>query len=500
MNLKASDELLLGIDIGTGSCKTVLFDLSGTPVASASEKYPLYSHKNGYVEQNPKDYWNAVVSCVHTILAEHPEVKQRIAAIGLTGQVPTDIFLDRYGQPLMNGISWQDTRAVIQAKELQSRYTAEEMQKAVGSNVPISASWSASRLLWVTQNLPDIARKCTTILMPKDYIGYKMTGEYMSDGWSCKSTVNILTNTPCAELLEYLGFSPSHMPEIASWSALRGKLSASAADELGLPAGIPVANGCSDAPATMLGCGVFSSSDIGFNSCGTSEIVGVSTVNSNSCRELMTIPSSVTGSLSIVYGPTQSGSSSLLWYTGQLLGLDTPDKAFTDASTVPCGADGLLFIPYLAGERAPLWEANVRGSFVNISNTHTSHHFARAILEGVGFSVRHCLQTAKGVTGTYAKSLRLTGGGSRTALWRQIKADICKLPVEIMKCDEACALGAAMTAAVAVGFFPTLEEASCRMVKVTDRIMPSSEASDTYDRLFSQYLFEVKASLDRLKL
>ena len=494
-----NNELIIGIDIGTSSCKAVLFDCHGNAVAWAKESYPLFVLGNGYVEQNAEDYWTATVSCVRRLVSADSSYRDRIKAIGLTGQVPTDIFLDENGSPLIRGISWQDTRAVKQAEMLRERYTAEEMYKILGSNVPISPSWSASRLLWVTQNLGDVAKRCKKIVLPKDYVGFKMTGGYMSDGWSCKSTVNLHNNTPCSSLLEYLGFSDSHMPEVASWSTLRGTLTKSAAETLGLSAKTVVSNGCSDAPATMLGCGVLSAPGIGFNSCGTSEIVGMSIDSNAMCRELMTIPSTVTGACSIIYGPTQSGGNSLLWYANNILNTNDVDALLANAEKSPTGCGGLMFIPYISGERCPLWEPDVRGSFVSISASHTSSDFARAIMEGVGFSVRHCLEFATKANQNIKPSvIRVTGGGSRSALWRQIKADITGVPIETLKCDEACALGAAMTAAVGTSLFSSYPEASSSMLSVSSQTLPNPDAHTLYSQLFTNYLQESTYSIQRI--
>ncbi len=497
--MTSDTHLLLGIDIGTGSCKAVLFTAQGHPMAVARSEYLLYRSSNGVVEQAPQDYLDATVACIRSLCRQIPELPEQLLGIGLTGQVPTDIFLDADGKPLMHGISWQDSRAEAEASIIAEHYTAEEMEQAVGSNVPISSAWSASRLLWVKRNRPDIAEKCKMILMPKDYVGFFLTGRYHSDGWSCKSTVHLQSGRPCRELLEFLGFSEAHMPSIRPWGSLRGGLTAEAAATTGLKAGTPVAVGCSDGPAAMLGCGILSSPYIAFDSCGTSEIVGFSTELDLSCRGLMTIPSCVTGSHAITYAPTQSGSSSILWLAEKLLaGQMTPEELFARAASAPSGSNGLLFLPYLAGERGPIWESRVRGSFTQIDSRHGCAEFARAVMEGVALSVRHCLAAGESArNGRPLTALRLTGGGSRNPLWRQIKADVCCTPVELLECDEACALGAAITAAVAVGLYPDCAVASERMVRVKERIMPSDDAKQ-YDAVFERYLREAEYSLCRM--
>lgn len=493
-----SEPLLIGIDIGTSSCKTVLFDIRGNSLAESREEYGLY--RNGVeVEQDPADYVRAVFGGIKSVLASVDGAADRVAGIGLTGQVPTDIFVDRNGQPLMRGISWQDTRATAQAELIASRYTKEQMLAEVGSNVPISPSWSASRLLWVSQNRKEIAGKTYRTLMPKDYIGYVLTGKYMSDGWSCKSTVNLLTGKPCDGLLGFLGYTSGVMPEIGKWSDLRGGLSATAARELGLKQGIPVSNGCSDAPAAMLGSGIFTSPGIAFDSAGTSEIIGMSSATDASADGLMTIPSSVTGSLAVLYGPTQSGSGSLVWLNS-VLGRNDYGAAMLEAAKAPCGSGELMFVPYLQGERSPLWNTEVRGSFVNLSINHDRACMTRAVLEGVGFSVRHCLSIAEKASGIKCTELRITGGAGNSELWLKIKSGICGAPVRTLGCKNACALGAAMTAAVGTGIYTDFSQASEKMVSLEKTIKAPPEWVDTYNASFAGYLREVGFSLQRTEI
>lgn len=493
-----SGELLIGIDIGTSSCKTVIFDRCGAVLAQAREPYDLI-RRGDEVEQDPQDYIRAATSGVKRVLEMVPGAADRVVGIGLTGQVPTDIFLDKDGMPLMPGISWQDTRARLQAQKIAEEYPPERMLAEVGSNVSVSSSWSASRLLWVYENRRETARKTRKILMPKDYVGFAFTGKYLSDGWSCKSTVNLSSGKPCGELLNFLGFGADVMPAVEKWSAIRGGLTSEAAHRLGLKQGTPVSNGCSDAPAAMLGSGIFHSPGIAFDSAGTSEIVGVSAPCDAFAEGLMTIPSSVTGSLAVIYGPTQCGSSSLVWLNRNITGQTDCEAAFSKAAEAPWGSGGLMFIPYLAGERSPICDADIRGSFVNLGIEHDSRFMTRAVLEGVGFSVRHCLSIACSAAGIKCRSLRVTGGGSGSDLWLKIKSGICGVPVEIPRCRNACALGAAMTVAVGAGLYSSLAEASENMVLIEDSVEAPAEAKELYDKMFEQYLQEVGFSRVRTK-
>lgn len=487
------DELLIGVDIGTSSCKAVLFRADGTPVGIARREYPLRALGGGMVEQDPDDYLRATVETIRELTDRNPELRGRVVGIGLDGQVPTDIFLGSDGKPLCAGISWQDTRATAEAEMIRAAFPADRMREMVGSNVPVSAGWTASRLLWLTRNRPDVVQNCHKVSLPKDYVGLFLTGgEPVSDGWSMKSTVHLLTGKPCGELLDFLGFRSDQMPEIRPWGALRGTLTPTAAERLGLPRDVQVSCGCSDAPAAILGCGVLSAPGIAFDSCGTSEIVGLSVREPVDCPGLMTVPPQVTGSLPIVYGPTQSGSGCMVWFAERLLGGTVTVKDLTDRVNPAAPVTPLLFRPYLAGERAPIWDPDLRAGFTQIGKEHGMTDFARAVMEGVGFSVRHCLTAAldgirKNDPDLRLSSLRLTGGGAKSAAWRQIKTDICGIPGELLACDEACALGAAMTVAVGLGLYTDWQEASERMVRVTDRILPNVALADAYDRKFAEF-------------
>ncbi len=485
---------LIGIDIGTSSCKTVLFDKSGNIICQASDKYPLY--RNGIqVEQAPDDYYAALKNCIFQMNKECPEKMADVAGIGLTGQVPTDIFLDENGVPLCNAISWQDTRATKEAARIESHFGKARMKELVGSDVPISASWSASRYLWFSEHMPSEKQRCHKILMPKDYIGFKLTDTYMSDAWSCKSTANIFEGKPSEEVLAFTGFSSDNMPQIQTWSHIRGGLSKAAADELGLKEGIPISNGCSDAPATMLGSGVFLKSGTAFDSAGTSEIIGISADSIYEAEGMMTIPSHVTGALSIVYGPTQSGSSTLLWLMNNIIHTEDWSKTVEMAETVAAGSDGLLFLPYLSGERAPIWNTDIRGMFAGLSSSHTSAHMVRAVMEGVAFCVRHCIDRSSLERQEEVHSIRITGGGSRSELWAQIKADACNVKVETLECPEACALGAAMTVAVGIGMYDSFVAASENMVRVGKTYAPNKITADIYSKAYEKFIYYTKCSL-----
>lgn len=482
--------VIIGIDIGTSSCKTVAFDCQGNVLCSAQKSYPIYRGKNGEAEQDAFDYINAVYDAVLLMREKNSDVIDRTVAIGLTGQSPTEALFGKNGEPLCRMITWSDVRADAEAKRIASDYSDEKLFSMLDNKVPVSASWTASRLLWLSENRPETVRDCFRYAQAKDYVGYCLTGEFNSDIWSMKAVLNLKTARYCEDYLGYLGFGAAQMPDVLGWTGIKGHLLPEPARRMGMKPGIVVSVGCGDALATMLGSGAFEKEGIAFNSAGTSEIVGVAVGSTVFSNDVMTIPSQVTDSLTIRYGPTQSGSSSLIWLVQKVLNNGNYDdnsfaEAVAEAGKVEPGCGGMFFLPYIAGERCPVWNSSARGCFGGIHIGCDSGHFSRAVMEGVGFSVRHVLEHC---SDKKPSCLRISGGGSRHKLWCRIKSDICGLPVEMLECENASALGAAMTAAVAAGIYTDTSQATKGMVRVVDSIEPDTANRGVYDNIYENYL------------
>lgn len=480
------NELILGIDIGTGSCKAVVIDLGGNVVATAKAGYPIYRGKNGEVEQEPQDYYFAVKESIMVLHEQCPELRKNLCAIGLTGQSPTETIIDKEGNPLRRMILWNDVRATDEAEEIMNKYSEEYLYSLLSNYVPVSPSWTSSRLRWFSKYEKENVDKCYKYLQAKDYVGYCLTNEYSSDYWSMRAVVDISTGKYCEELLGFLGFTADKMPTLKKIGDIKGYLTKKSALELNLPEGIPVSVGNGDAIATILGSGVFEKTGIAFDSAGTSEIIGISVNESVKTKNIMTIPSLITGELDIRYGPTQSGSGSIIWLSKNLLNCDV-ETAIKLAEEVPAGCGGMFFLPYISGERAPIWNSDATGSFKGIKYCFDRNFFARAVMEGVGYSVRHVLEQSTENCKTDASVIRISGGGSQNRQWCQIKSDICGLPVETLKCTDACALGAAITGTIAAGFFNDFSVATKEMVKTKDFIEPDLENKKIYDEIYEKY-------------
>ncbi len=492
-------EILLGIDIGTTSCKVGAYDLQGNMLAQAFKSYPIYQPASREIEQNPGDWWKAVEIAIGQ-LRERAKVKMSsIVGIGLSGQTPTQVFVDKKGKILRRAIIWRDTRSVLEARWLRKKIGKKRMEKFLGMDLPIQPNWPPARLLWLKRHQPQILQETFKILQAKDFVGYKLTGCFFSDRWCSKGMVNLKTGKVPREFFKVLGISEEIVPEIYKPYEVVGKVRKDTAGRLGIPDGIPVVAGWSDALCGMLATGSFSAAGRAFNITGTSEIVGLTTLSlPRLTYGLMSIPSNITDTVSVLYGPTQSGGDSLKWAGEALMDLEEKtsdeglsltglDSLLSEAGSVVPGSKGMIFLPYLQGERAPIWDAHARGLFIGITRTHRRAHFIRSILEGVAYSVRHLLEIAEKSVGKKVDRIRIAGGGAKIDLWNQIRADVTGRCIEKLQVLETGTLGAAMLASLGIGVYKNVKEVSKQMVRVASLVKPAKEHQKQYDKLFKIY-------------
>ncbi len=484
------DELILGIDVGTSSLKATVFDLRGTVLRSARSPYPVSTPAQNRAEQDPGDYIAALKDAVLRIVSDDPALGRRIRAVGLTGQWPTETLLDKNHRPLRPMITWADSRAESEAAEIAAAFPKDVLAGRLICRSPVSASMTPARLVWLSRHEPENAKNAAYYIGAKDFVGMFLTGEHVTDIWSAR-TLAMKNGGYYRKLLDFAGIRAEIMPPAVPWHTSRGTLSADAANAVGLCAGIPVSVGCDDGLATVLGSGVPSLAGIAFDSAGTSEIIGASVGDEKTEPDdrVTDIPISVTGGLPVRFGPTQSGGASLIWLTEKVLGIDLKE-ADALAETAEKGSLGMIFTPYISGERAPVWNPAATGSFCGINAECGKEHFVRSVMEGVAFSVRHVLSCCLG-TGK-SSSLRVCGGGSASRVWNQIKADVLGLPVELLSCPDAASLGAAITAAVCANFYGSADDAMASMVHVAETIIPDMRALAIYDELYNRYLTEAE--------
>jgi xylulokinase len=478
--------LVLGIDLGTSAVKVGLFSLRGEPVAVARETYPLHAPRPGWAEQMPADWWAATCRAVRRALAETQCT--RIVAVGLCGQTPGHVLVDSAGDALGPAITWQDRRAEQQAAWLAERVTEEQAQAWVGLRSLADSALPPARLKWLASERRDDWVHCQVILQPKDYLALRLTGACATDIHSGFALVDPEVRRYSDALLALLEVEGGRLPRLLKPTDIVGSVTSAAAEETGLPAGLPVATGTVDAWSEIIGCGGAAdgrAADI----AGTSEVVAVVTDRPVQGADITS--SELIGGLHWLGGPTQAGGDALSWLARGFYAATDADAVLArieaEAASVEPGSDGLVFLPYLNGERAPIWDGQARAAFVGLTSAHGREHCARAVYEGVAFAVRHILAVCEEATGLRPEALRVSGGGSRSRFWNQIKADVTGMPVLQCEVAEAGALGAALLAAVAVGAHGNHASAAAEMVRILTRIEPNAALKSRYDDLFRIY-------------
>jgi xylulokinase len=471
-------ELLLGIDVGTTSVKVSAYASDGTLVADASEQTRVERPRDGWIEQDPDEIWRAVCQAVRALPA-----RERIVSIGACGHSPTLILLDRGGRPVRSAILWQDRRAAAESVELAERLGTSAAQ-LFGGPLPVTPSYPHPRLLWLRRNEPDALDRAAHALDTKDWVNYRLTGLVASDPWSAKALANMRTGEPIQAWRELLGVDPGIAPPTRPASSACGPLCAEAAAELGLAPGTTVAIGWTDGACSMLGTGCFAASGVAYAVAGTSEVIGTTVPNPPSDPRIQSAPGP-DPRWTLLMGPTQSSGASVTWLAG-ILGVQAPEL-FALAAEAPSGANGLVFLPYLEGERAPIWDPSARGMLFGLSSSHGRAEMARAVLEGVTHSARHVLETIEEITGCNFGELRVCGGGSRSALWNQVKADLLGRTVRTTTAAETTSIGAAMLGGVAAGVFGSLDEAAGKLVRLGETYEPKAELRSLYDQAHHRY-------------
>jgi len=487
---------LLGIDIGTSGTKTVLFNLDGTAAASETVEYPLYQPQNGWAEQDPADWWDASVKGIRAVLMKAGCSGADVAAVGLSGQMHGLVMLDRDGHVLRPSIIWCDQRTQAECDEL-NRTVGEKRMIEITANPPMTG-FTASKILWVRNHEPEIYAKCAHILLPKDYIRYKLTGEFateVSDA-SGMQLMDVANRRWSGELLGLLGIDASLLPRMHESQDVTGEVSAQAAELTGLKSGTKVAGGAGDNPAAAVGTGVVSAGTA-FTTIGSSAVVyAVSDKPTIDLRgRVHTLCASAPGKWTVM-SCTQGAGISLRWlrdtccsgalFTAALDEVDPYVVMDNMAKNVPPGADKLLFLPYLMGERSPHPDPDCRGVFFGLSARHGRAHLIRAVLEGVAFSQRECVDVFREM-GVPVERMTVCGGGGRSPLWRQMLADLYGCPVSTLRADEGAALGAAILAGVSAGVYSSLEEACGAVVKSDVTALPDEDTSRVYEPYFALY-------------
>ncbi len=476
----------LGLDAGTSACKALLVDESGRRHGFARIAYPPSTTQlagaDGRREADPEVWWQAARLAIAACLRESDEPP---AALGLTGATLVPILVDAAGHLLRPAIRWDDTRAIAEAAELRARLPPERLREALGADFPISPAWPLPRLLWLRRHEPAVLERAAGMLQPKDYLALLLTGEIGSDPASCRGLVNLLTGQRPDDLLAALdlpaGVVPPQRPPHAVLGMVREGLGIP-----GLPAGVPVAVGTADFPAALLGLGLDAPGEA-FHVAGTTDHLGLLTERrppSGSSHPLLWAPDEATG---VLYGVISSGGGAWQWFC-DAFAVD-PSRALAEAATAPAGADGLLFLPYLRGERTPHWNPRARGAFFGLTAGHQRAHLARAVLEGVALALRRVLELVDAQAGQRVALVRAGGGPAATGagLWNRIKANSWKRPLAIAAEPEISALGAATLAARAMGVHLDRASAAGAMCRAGEVVEATPAEVAVYEEVYPRY-------------
>ncbi|MDQ3567793.1 MAG: xylulokinase [Actinomycetota bacterium] len=474
--------ILLGLDVGTGGARALAVDAeSGEVVAEASSEYPLHSPRPGWSEQNPEDWWRASKE----VLAKAArEAGGEVAGIGLTGQMHGSVFLDSSDAVIRPALLWNDQRTGEQCQKITDSVGKERLIRISGN--PAITGFQAPKILWLRDEEPDNYAKVSKVLLPKDYVRLRLIGEYATDASDAAGTLllDIGERDWSPEILDTLEIPREWMPKVHEGPENTGEIRKEIAEELGLPTGVPVAAGGGDNAAAAVGVGVVEPGLV-------SSSVGTSGVLFAHAEEFRPDPSgrlhafchAVPGAYHLM-GVTLSAGGSLSWWR-ETLGGDY-DELVEAASQVEPGAEGLIFLPYLSGERAPHLDPEARGCFLGLTARHGVAHMTRALMEGVVFSLRDSLEIMHSL-GVPVEQVRVTGGGARSVLWRCLQADVYGLPIHRATTDEGPSYGAALLGGVAAGVYGSVKEASSR-VKMRDEITePDPERAKVYEAYCEVY-------------
>lgn len=477
--------LLLGIDIGTSACKVAVFDEAGQVIAAENESYSLYYPNPGWVEQNPNEWWEAICRATRRI-SEKNEIRDNIVGIGIDGQSWSAIPVDKSGKCLYNSPIWMDTRARDITDRLKKSLGEEHIFKVAGNG--FEPSYTTPKMIWFKENLPEIYNSTYKFLQSNSYIALKLTG-VMSQDISQGYGIHFFDQNKLsydAELAKEMGLSTDLLMEPVACHDIVGYVTYEAASLTGLKSGIPVVAGGLDAACGTLGAGVYK---VGQTQEQGGQAGGMSICTDKALAHPKLILSThVIPGLWLLQGGTVGGGGVLRWFKQEL---GKEGESFDDitalAESIAPGSDGVLFMPYMAGERSPIWNPDAKAVFYGLSFNKTRAHMARAALESVAFSLEHNMRTAREVDARVDELVAM-GGAANSRLWTQIKADVTGKKIIVPSSDTATTLGAAILAGVGVGVYAGFKEAVEKTVVLTREHEPNMENHEIYKVCVDAYL------------
>ncbi|MDH7485437.1 MAG: xylulokinase [Anaerolineae bacterium] len=484
---------LLGIDLGTTGLKVALFAEEGRLVGSATREYPILSPHPGTAEQDAEAWWDGLLSACQELKGRHPSAFDAIVGVGLCGQMHTQVYLDREERLLRPAITWMDQRASGIVDDINRDEAARALVFQETRNFA-TTTYTAPQVRWVQEHQPEVWRRVARILVAKDFIKYRLTGRAVTDYAEASGTLlfDVEKRAWSERMFDLFGIPRTLFPEALPSDEIIGRVTPQAATLTGIKAGTPVVNGSSDNSASALGAGMIHPGQVTLI-IGTAGVVTV-------CSD-RPLPDARQRTLCwhyclrerwVTLGVIQTAGESLNWFKGAFDRAETGrsgdifEQYSQSAGNVPDGCGGLIFLPYLMGERTPYWDPYARGVFYGISLASEKAHFIRAIMEGVSFALRNAMETVESL-GITVNEVRAVGGGLKSPVWLDILGKVLRRPVVTVSVPDTANLGNVLLCGKALGLYPSLEEAVARMV-TTDRRVFSEAASDVYERQYAIFL------------
>ncbi|HYL83990.1 MAG TPA: xylulokinase, partial [Candidatus Angelobacter sp.] len=483
---------LLGIDVGTGGTRAIVIDYGGKLISSATADHqPFATPHIGWAEQAPEDWWRATCVAVRQALASAHLTGKDITSVGFSGQMHGAVLLDERGNVVRPALIWCDVRTEKQCRDLAAALGLQRLIQLTCN--PALPNFTLTKILWVRENEPENWQRVRHVLLPKDYVRFRLTGERATDMADGSGTLllDVAHRRWSREMLDAAALDESLLPAVHESPDICAKVSSQAATESGLAARTPVVAGAGDQAAGAVGMGIVSPGTVSAT-IGTSGVVFAATDRPalDTRGRVHTFCHAIPGRWHVM-GVTQAAGLSLRWFrdtftTNSSGAAASYDQLTAEAAKVPPGSDGLLWTPYLMGERTPHLDGSARGALVGLTASHTRGHVVRAILEGVAFSLRDTFTLFQEMN-VPVSSIRLGGGGARSPLWRQIQADVYGHSVELVEAEEGAAYGAALLAGVGAGAWPTVDAACAAAVRVASRVDPQPAAVSTLNESYSAF-------------
>lgn len=476
---------VLGLDLGTSGLKGILVNKEGKIVDEASSEYPLLTPKRGHSEQDATEWFRAAKEVMQAIFKSTPDATSKLEGISFSGQMHSLVLLDENDDVLRNAILWNDVRTTEQCvtitEKVPNLIDITKNKALEGFTLP--------KLLWVKENEPAIWSKVKTFLLPKDYLGYRLTGNKQMEYSDAAGTLllDVESRSWSKEVAESVDVPLSICPPLVQSQDKIGMLDKALAEELGLDVDVPVFSGGADNPSAAVGAGIVRP-DQGMASIGTSGVfLSYEETGDKDYKGNLHYFNHVVPNAFYTMGVTLAAGSSLNWFKKTFAPNESFEELLKGVKDIAPGSEGLLFAPYISGERTPYTDSHIRGTFLGMDIAHTRDHFARAVLEGITFSLKDSLELMRKHSNKEFSQIVSVGGGAKNPDWLQMQADIFNTPVVTLETEQGPAMGSAMIAAVGAGWFDNFEDCSKVFVHYKSEVTPNEEAVKTYEAVYANY-------------